>query len=74
MAVPAEELDVDLDHAAAVMEGEGCKVKTRDEMMIVVEWNGMETTIYPQGKVMFFPLKDKALCIQHALEILQKVR
>jgi hypothetical protein len=73
MAIPAEELNVDLDHAADVMGAEGSSVKQRDEMMIVVDWKEMETTIYPQGKVMFFPLKDKTLCIQYATEILGKI-
>jgi hypothetical protein len=73
MAVPAEELSVDLDHAADVMGAEGSNIKQRDEMMLVVDWKEMETTIYPQGKVMFFPLKDKNLCIQYAAEILEKL-
>jgi hypothetical protein len=73
MAVPAKELEIDLDQAAEVMSNEGNNIKLRDEMMIVVEWKEMETTIYPQGKVMFFPLKDKALCIEYATEILGKL-
>ena len=35
-------------------------------------WNGMETTLYRQGKVMFFPLSDKATCIKYATEILER--
>ena len=40
--------------------------------MIVYQWNGMETTLYRPGKVMFFPLSDKTLCIKYATEILEQ--
>ena len=45
----------------------------KDEMMAVFQWNGMETTLYKQGKVMFFPLEDKHLCIKYATEILESL-
>ena len=73
MAVPAEELNIDLERAADIMGREGSGIKQRDEMMLVVDWKEMETTVYPQGKIMFFPLKDKNLCIQYAAEILEKL-
>ena len=31
----------------------------------------MEVTLYRQGKVMFFPLEDKQLCIRYATDMLE---
>ena len=73
MAVSADVLDLDMDSAASKLEAMGCTITQRDEMMIVFQWNGMETTLYPQGKVMFFPLEDKRLCIKYATEILESL-
>ena len=45
----------------------------QDDMMVVFQWNGMEVTLYRQGKVMYFPLEDKALCIRYATELLESL-
>jgi len=71
MAVSADNLDLKMEEVSVRLEERGFKVKKMDEMMIIIEWNGMETTIYPHGKVMFFPLKDRSLCIKYAAEILE---
>lgn len=71
MAISAEGMDIDMSKAAAVVESWGCPITQKDEMLLVFQWNNMETTLYPQGKVMFFPLKDKPLCIKYATEILE---
>ncbi len=72
MAISADDLDLNMEHVAEVIEKQGDPIKQKDDMMIVLDWNGMETTIYPQGKVMFFPLKDRSLCIRYATEMLEK--
>lgn len=74
MAVSADELDLDMDAAAEHFIAEGCPISTKDEMMLTFQWNGMETTLYKQGKVMFFPLEDKALCIKYATRILESLQ
>ncbi|MDR0509456.1 MAG: hypothetical protein LBG63_06530 [Candidatus Methanoplasma sp.] len=71
MAVSADGLDLNMEEASARLERKGFQIKQKDEMMIIMDWNWMETTIYPQGKVMFFPLKDRSLCIKYATEILE---
>lgn len=71
MAVSADDLGIDMGRAAEVIRSKGLEVSSADPMMIVFQWNGMETTLYPQGKVMFFPLEDKPLCIKYATEILE---
>ena len=72
MAVSMDVMDIDMDAAAKDIESQGCKISTMDDQMIVYEWNGMETTLYRAGKVMFMPLSDKATCIRYATEILER--
>ena len=72
MAVSVDIMDIDMEAAAKKIEEEGLKITSKDDQMIVYEWNGMETTLYRPGKVMFFPLSDKASCIRFATEILEK--
>ena len=73
MAISADDLGLDMFKVSDELERMGFPVRQKDEMMAVFDWRGMETTIYPQGKVMFFPLKDRSLCIQYAAEILGKL-
>jgi len=73
MAISADVLDLDMEKAARRFEEMGCRIKGGDDLMIVVEWNGLDTTVYSQGKVMFFPLKDRSLCIKYASEILREL-
>jgi len=73
MAVSGEILDLNMDKAADIFQKQGCNIKQKDDMMLVINWNNMETTIYPQGKIMFFPLRDKALCIKYATEIIESI-
>lgn len=74
MAVSMDIMDIDMEAAAAKIESEGLPIQTKDDQMIVYQWNDMETTLYRPGKVMFFPLSDKTLCIKYATEILEKYR
>lgn len=73
MAASREYLDLDMEKAREVMSSLG-EIKSFDEMMMVSEWNGMEVTIYPQGKVMFHPLTDKGKAVEYATEILERIR
>ena len=73
MAVSADEMDIDIAKAAERFAAEGCPIIQQDEMMLVFQWTGMETTLYRQGKVMFFPLEDKHLCIKYATEMLESL-
>ena len=74
MAISADEMQIDIESAAEHLRSLGLDISTEDEMMCVFQWNGMETTLYRQGKVMFFPLEDKQLCIRYASEILESLR
>ena len=72
MAVSVDIMDIDMEAAAKKIAEEGLEITSKDDQMIVYKWNGMETTLYRPGKVMFFPLSDKATCIKYATEILEK--
>lgn len=74
MAADNDPADIDLDRAAEILKDEFTVKKNEDGMMLVMEWKGMEVTLYPQGKVMFFPLADKNLSIEYATDILNRVR
>jgi len=73
MAASKETKDIDLNKALPVLEQYG-PIKQKDELMVVFQWKEMEVTVYPQGKVMFFPLSDKDLAVKYATEILEKIR
>ena len=66
-------MDIDLSKAAEAISSRGLDITQQDEMMVVFQWNGMEVTLYRQGKVMYFPLEDKALCIKYATELLESL-
>ena len=72
MAVSVDPMDIEMDAAAERIASEGLPIQSKDDQMIVYQWNGMETTLYRPGKVMFFPLSDKSECIRFATEILEK--
>lgn len=73
MAISSDEMDIDMGKAKDKLAAEGCEIIQYDDMMMVFRWNGMETTLYCQGKIMFFPLEDKRLCIKYATEILESL-
>ncbi|MBQ3685698.1 MAG: hypothetical protein II933_04885 [Candidatus Methanomethylophilaceae archaeon] len=74
MAVPADPMDIDISKVPAALGIDPSAITSSDEEMMVFQWNGMETTLYRQGKVMFFPLEDKAACIKYATQILEALR
>ena len=75
MAASSEMMDIDLEGAAHKLSEDGfTKKKNEDDLMMILEWKGMEVTLYPQGKVMFYPLSEKDLAIEYATMIFDKVR
>ena len=73
MAIPADLLDLDVQGCIGMLENVGATMRCVESCMLQFDWNGMEVTLYPSGKVMFFPVKDKQMCIRYATEILSKV-
>ena len=75
MASPAEMLDIDLNTVEEKLSEDGfTKKKNEDGLMLILDWKEMEVTLYPQGKIMFYPLAEKDLAIEYATKILEKVR
>jgi len=72
MVSSKDNLDIDLAHASKVFSGEG-EITQIDDAMMVMKWNKMEVTIYPQGKVMFHPLTDKETALKYTSELLNKL-
>ena len=72
MAASKDVLDLNMEKAEEVMAERG-PVKSRDDMMLVSQWNEMEVTVYPQGKVMFFPLADKDKAVEYATDIIERI-
>jgi len=69
MASPVQEIDIDMMQAFSKFSKIG-EVKEHDDLMIVVSWNGMDVTVYKQGKVMFHPLSDKAEAVRLANQVI----
>ena len=72
MASPVQEIDIDMARAFSVLSEMG-EIKEKDELMIVMSWNGMDVTVYPQGKIMFHPLSDKAEAVKLANDIISMI-
>lgn len=72
MCASRDIMDLDMERARTVLESRG-EVKSFDEMMVVSQWNEIEVTLYPQGKVMFYPLSDKDEAVEYATEIISEI-
>lgn len=72
MAASKDEMDLDMDRAEQVMAERG-EVKSKDAMMLISQWGEMEVTVYPQGKVMFYPLADKDKAVEYATDIIERI-
>ena len=75
MASPADIMDIELDKAAEILSKDGFVKKRNEEgLMLIMDWNGMEVTLYTQGKVMFYPLSEKELAIEYATKMLEMIK
>ena len=73
MASPPISFDLDLDEASRRLEGEFEIKKNDGGLMLIMTWKDIEVTLYPQGKIMFYPLSDKDLAVEYATNILNKL-
>ena len=75
MASPGDMMDIDLDKAADILSKDGFAKKRNEEgLMLIMDWNGMEVTLYTQGKIMFYPLSEKEQAIEYATKMLEMIR
>ena len=73
MASPSISCDLDLDEASRRLEGEFEIKKNDGGLMLIMAWKDIEVTLYPQGKIMFYPLSDKDLAVEYEPNILNKL-
>lgn len=73
MVSPDEDLGLDMAKVSEKASGFG-DLKQSDDAMAVFRWDGMEVTVYTQGKIMFFPLSDRDSAIRRAGELLDVFR
>lgn len=74
MVTSGDVADIDLNKASEILSKMDFTVKNIEEgLMLVMEWKMMEVTIYPQGKIMFFPLSEKELAVEYAAMIMNKI-
>ncbi|MCQ2056456.1 MAG: hypothetical protein MJY64_03220 [archaeon] len=74
MVIPREDTNINLKYVPDIL-GEEFVVKSDHEgLMLVLNWKNMDVTLYPQGKIMFYPLDDKNLAIEYAVSIFNKIR
>ncbi|MDR0334398.1 MAG: hypothetical protein LBH69_00725 [Methanomassiliicoccaceae archaeon] len=68
MVAPRDTVDIDLRKAAGILSDIGV-IGSADDMMLTMSWNGMEVTVYAQGKIMFHPLdsRDDAVAYTNTL-------
>ena len=74
MASPSETFDFDLDKSSEILKDEFEIKRNEGGLMLVMSWKEMEVTLYPQGKIMFYPLSEKELAVEYATLILEKLR
>jgi len=69
MVTPRDTVNVDTRKAAEALSSDA-EIKSADDMMLVMLWNGMEVTVYAQGKIMFHPLEGRDAAVAYANELL----
>lgn len=69
---PDANLDLDLANVAKILSGIGSLGKC-DDAMVTMAWDGMDVTIYSQGKIMFFPLEDRDEALERAKTLLSTI-
>ncbi|NLL94528.1 MAG: hypothetical protein GX224_02055 [Thermoplasmatales archaeon] len=69
MVSPEKDLGLDLAKAAETLSAVG-DLGRFDGAMVTMSWEGMEVTLYAQGKIMFFPLEDRDAAVDKAKYLL----
>ncbi len=67
-AVPRDRLALDLDDCERLLKDAGYEVVSNAGVMLVVR-KVVEVTVYPHGRLLIHPVKDKALAERAADEV-----
>ena len=67
-AVPRDRLALDLDDCERLLKDAGYEVVSNAGVMLVVR-KGLDVTVYPHGRLLIHPVKDKAQAERAADEV-----
>lgn len=56
--IPKESVRFDIDRSAEILEGEGYEVDNAG-VMLIAKKEGMEITVYRNGRLMIHPIEDR---------------
>ncbi|MBU1158725.1 MAG: hypothetical protein KKE24_05245 [Candidatus Thermoplasmatota archaeon] len=58
-AVPKMKLDLDLNDCEMRLSRAGYEIVSNAGVMLTVRKNGLETTVYPHGRLLMHPIKNR---------------
>lgn len=67
-AVPKGNVDLDLDVCERMLKDAGYEIVSNAGVMLVVR-RGVEVTLYPHGRLLLCPVKDKRQAIEAANKV-----
>jgi hypothetical protein len=67
-AVPKKRIDLDLVRCEGILAGRGYEILANPGVMLVVR-KGIEMTLYPGGRLLMHPVKDKTEAGRRAREL-----
>lgn len=74
LLTPREEIPpIQLEVAQKGLSEEGVEASL-DGMMLIMRWREMEVTVYENGKIMFYPLREKSEALEHAADLMEYLR
>jgi len=59
-AIPKKKISLDLDDAEKILRAKGYEILANPRVMLVVK-KVQEITVYPHGRLLMHPVKEKAL-------------
>ncbi|OGS56684.1 MAG: hypothetical protein A3K60_02300 [Euryarchaeota archaeon RBG_19FT_COMBO_56_21] len=67
-AIPKKKVSLDLDEAEKVLRAMGYEILANPRVMLVVK-KGHEITVYPHGRLLMHPVKDRGTAERIAQEL-----
>ena len=67
-AVPKAKVDLDLDRCEKILAGKGYEILANPKVMLVVK-KEVEMTLYPRGRLLMHPVKDRSEASKRAKEL-----
>lgn len=71
-AVPKIKVDLDLDLCEKILSGKGYEILANPGVMLVVR-KDIEMTLYPGGRVLMHPVKDRSEASRRAKELYENL-